>query len=63
MSLQPLIRRDDRCASIIPVPTQRRTILGSRQRFTPELTVRTVETTPNRFNVLDRLATLSKEAP
>ena len=43
MSLQPLMRRKERCASIMPAPTQRRTMAGSRQRLTPEETRRTVE--------------------
>src|SRR5271165_4855192 len=43
MSRHPLMRRNERCASIMPVPTQRRTMAGSRQRLTPEETRRTVE--------------------
>ena len=34
MSLQPLTRRKERCASSIPTPTQRRTIRVSFQFFT-----------------------------
>jgi hypothetical protein len=34
MSLQPLIRRNDRSASSIPTPTQRRTILASLKLVT-----------------------------